>query len=578
MGVFWHFVRAYPSRSLAMIGFLMLGLLAEALGLSTLLTILIVLVGDAGGAASPANQLDAAVRGTLRAIGAQTDLGSLLLLFVVAMLLQAGLVLLSKRQVGFTVARVASDLRLLLVRSLAAARWSYFTRQPAGSLASSVGGEAAQAAQAFLSFATVLTIAAQGVLYAGLALLVSWRVTVAACLAAVVIMLCIRPLILLTRKAAFKNTRLMRSLLAHLTDGLAAVKPLKAMARESLMSPLLERETRRIEKTVRQQILAREGLRAVEVPLSGVFVAAGIYLAVTWWGVPVAELGILVALFLSTLAKLSRGQRQYQQMVGEEQFVHALRQQIDDAMRHREVSSGSRPPSLERSVTLEDVELCYGDLRVLEGACLEIPAGRTTAIVGRSGAGKTTLADLVCGLVRPDRGRVRVDGVSLDEIDLRAWRRSIGYVPQDVFLVNDTLRENVTLGDEVSDAAVEAALRRAGAWDFVSMLPEGIQSPVGERGALLSGGQRQRICIARALVHDPKLLILDEATAALDPESEAQVWESLERLRGQLTVLAISHQSRLLSAADRVYLLENGKVELVPSDVQPHAPGNAVRA
>src|SRR5262245_58657034 len=219
MRVFWHFVRAYPGRALAMIAFLLLGLLAEALGLSTLLTILIVLVGDGGGAASPTNKLDAAVRATLRAIGAEAELSSLLLLFVVAMLFQAGLVLLSKRQVGFTVARVASDLRLLLVRSLTAARWSYFTRQPAGSLASSVGGEATQAAQAFLSFATVLSMLAEGALYAGLARLVSWRVTVAACLAATVIMLCVRPLILLTRKAAFKSTRLMRSLLAHLTDG-----------------------------------------------------------------------------------------------------------------------------------------------------------------------------------------------------------------------------------------------------------------------------------------------------------------------------------------------------------------------
>src|SRR5262245_47196509 len=568
MGVFWHFVRAHPRRSAAMIAFLFLGLLAEALGLSTLLTILIVLMGQP---TSAPNRLDAAVRAVLGALGAEIDLASLLLLFVVAMLLQAGLVLLSQRQVGFTVARIATDLRLLLVRSLAAARWSYFTRQPAGSLASSVAGEATQAAQAFLSFTMVLTIAAQGLLYVGLALLVSWRVTIAACLAALVIMLSVRRLVMLTRRAAFKSTQLMRSLLTHLTDGLLAVKPLKAMGRESLMSPFFERETRRIETTVRKQILAREGLRAIEVPLDAIFIAAGLYAAVTWWRVPVAELGILVALFVTTAAKLSRVQREYQQMVADQQFVRALRQQIEEAVRHREVSSGIRPPSLERSLTLDDVHLSYGDRRVLEGASLEIPSGRITAIVGRSGAGKTTVADLVCGLVRPDRGCVRADGVSLDEIDLRAWRRTIGYVPQEVFLVNDTLRENVTLGEEMSDAAVESALRRAGAWDFVSKLPDGVQSPVGERGALLSGGQRQRICIARALVHDPKLLILDEATSALDPETEAGIWEALEKLRGQLTVLAISHQSRLLSAADRVYLLEGGGVRPAAKRWNGHA-------
>jgi ATP-binding cassette subfamily C protein len=214
------------------------------------------------------------------------------------------------------------------------------------------------------------------------------------------------------------------------------------------------------------------------------------------------------------------------------------------------------------------VRLSYDGAPVFDGLDLEIPRGELTAIIGASGAGKTTIVDLVTGLVRPDAGRVLVDGVALEELDLARWRRCIGYVTQETLLFNDTIRTNVTLGDpELGDADVERALREAGAADFVRARPEGIAAPVGERGALLSGGQRQRIAIARALVRRPKLLILDEATAALDPDAEAAVWATVAELRGKTTVVAISHQPALLGVADRTYRIEKRhavRVEPVP--------------
>lgn len=140
----------------------------------------------------------------------------------------------------------------------------------------------------------------------------------------------------------------------------------------------------------------------------------------------------------------------------------------------------------------------------------------------------------------------------------------IGYVPQETILLHDSVLHNVTLGDPVySDKDAELALRAAGAWEFVAALPQGINTVVGERGGRLSGGQRQRVVVARALVHQPKLLILDEATSALDPASEASIAATIEKLRGQLTILAISHQKRLVESADRVYQLQDGQVLLV---------------
>jgi ATP-binding cassette subfamily C protein len=152
----------------------------------------------------------------------------------------------------------------------------------------------------------------------------------------------------------------------------------------------------------------------------------------------------------------------------------------------------------------------------------------------------------------------------LSELDVKAWRHMIGYVPQENLLLHDSILHNVTLGDpELSDADAVQALQSAGAWEFIEPMPQGIHSTVGERGGMLSGGQRQRIMIARALVHKPRLLILDEATSALDPANEAAIGQTMQNLRGGLTILAVSHQTALVNAADRVYRLEKGRVELV---------------
>jgi ATP-binding cassette subfamily C protein len=206
----------------------------------------------------------------------------------------------------------------------------------------------------------------------------------------------------------------------------------------------------------------------------------------------------------------------------------------------------------------------YGDNPpVLRSLSLEVPAGALTTLVGPSGAGKTTIIDLAIGLLRPQAGSVTVDGIPLTELDLRHWRQQIGYVPQDTVLLHASIRDNISLGDpHIDDARIEAALRAASAWEFVTGLPGGLATVVGERGGKLSGGQRQRIAVARALVLQPRLLILDEATSALDVDSERALRDTMESLKGQLTLLAISHNPAMIEAADRVYELREGRATL----------------
>lgn len=221
---------------------------------------------------------------------------------------------------------------------------------------------------------------------------------------------------------------------------------------------------------------------------------------------------------------------------------------------------------LTKQLDIEGVTYRYpGAQRAgLNGLSVSIRAGERIGIIGLSGAGKTTLADVILGLLEPQAGDLRIDGESLTRENIRAWQGSVGYVPQDIFLIEATLAENIALGlrsDEIEQDKIERAARSALLHDFaVNELPEAYQTRIGERGVRLSGGQRQRIGIARALYHDADLILFDEATSALDSLTEAEVMDAIEALPGDKTVLTIAHRLSTVKRCDRILVLERGKV------------------
>jgi ATP-binding cassette subfamily B protein len=216
----------------------------------------------------------------------------------------------------------------------------------------------------------------------------------------------------------------------------------------------------------------------------------------------------------------------------------------------------------------------FGAAPALDGLSLEIRAGETVAVVGSSGSGKSTLVNLVLGFLRPTKGRVLLDGIDMEELDLRSFRRFVSVVPQESVLFEGTIRENIVYGlGEVSDERVLEALRGANALEIVEAQPLGWDTVVGERGARLSGGQRQRLSIARALVRDPRVLLLDEATSALDPESEAKIKGALERLMRDRTTLVVAHRLSTIRSADRIVVLERGRIVEIGSHDELLAAG-----
>ena len=558
MRVLIYFTRAYPWQGLIVLLCLLLAALVEGIGLTAALPVLSLAISGEEAIQDPTG-LQAAVLSLTQRLGFEPKLGPLLLFTVAAFALKGALMLLSKRRVGYMVAHVATDLRLGLLRALLAARWSYYTRQPVGLAANAMSTEATRAANSYYYLAQMISFAIQAMIAAGIALAVSWRATLVSAACGAVMIGALGYFVRMSSSAGLRQTILLKSLLGRLTDSLQAVRLLKATGREPLIGPLLEDDTRRLNKALRRQVLGRESLRSLQEPIMVAFAAAILFVSRTVIGMSGPEVLVLIGLFARTLGAVSKTQRKYQSMLIDESALWSLREMIDAAEREREPEGGSAAPHMERGLALSHIDFAYDGTSVFEDLSLEVPCGSITAIVGASGAGKTTIVDLITGLASPKGGHVLIDGTPIEELDLRRWREMIGYVPQEILMLHDSVRTNVTLGDpELTDADAERALRDAGVWDVVLRLPGGLDASVGERGSLLSGGQRQRIAIARALVHRPRLLILDEATANLDRESEQAVWATVVGLRGKTTVVAISHQPALAGVADRIYRIEGG--------------------
>lgn len=251
--------------------------------------------------------------------------------------------------------------------------------------------------------------------------------------------------------------------------------------------------------------------------------------------------------------------------------LQAVEQLRGQSRRHRE-ATGSQPfERLRQAIELRGVVFGHtAGTTVLNGCNVTFETGQTTALVGTSGSGKTTIVDLVLGLYEPTGGSVTVDGINLTELDIESYRRAIGIVPQEPVMFNDSVFNNITLAKpDASREEVESAAKLAFAHEFIEIWPNGYDTQVGERGVKMSGGQKQRIALARALLNNPNILILDEATSALDTDSESRIKAALRELHGQMTIIIIAHRTTTIEDADRVVRVENGRCHTVELSEDP---------
>ncbi len=303
-------------------------------------------------------------------------------------------------------------------------------------------------------------------------------------------------------------------------------------------------------------------IRAIAEPLAVGFLCLVVYFSVTKFGVQGAELLVLLFIFMRTLPRIKEMQVYWNEFLLNLPAFDGVMDLLNDAQESKEHFVGENVSETFREVKFENVNFHYHpNEQILKNVNFNFKRGEVVGFAGTSGSGKSTIVDLLIGLIQPSSGAIIIDGWDLKDINLRSWRQKIAYVPQETFLYNDSIGNNIRSFEvESTHHEVVLASQKAYVEEFIRTRPAGFDSIVGDRGNQLSGGQRQRIALARAFLRKPELLILDEATSSLDSESEKFIQAAIEELKGKTTIIVIAHRLNTLKICDRILVLEKGKI------------------
>ena len=542
------------------LGLLVLGTLSEGAAIMTFLPVL-QLVG-AQGTTIDLSGMDFPGAGLLPAM---IPLGVLLLVIVGLTALQAFFNRSKAVYLSDLIHDFTNHYRTALFRDVAQARWAHVARIPRARIEHALTGEIERLyLAAYLVLSSLQNLVGLA-LYFVLSLAISVPMTLLSYGFGVVALALMRPFRRLARHYGDRLQARREGQLAAVSEFVGSLKMARSMNLEDrylgLFSSILGQTKADAREFTRQSTIGSGLFQFAVVSGAALF----IWVALTWAHLDVARIVILLLLFMRTAPRFMGMQGAVQQLLVDLPAWGAITRLQDELRAERDPAmAGHDPaPAPRDEIRLDRVSWRFpGESReALSDCSLTLRAGELTVLVGPSGAGKSTLADIVMGLLEPQKGAVLVDGAALRPGQLRRWRDRTGYVAQEPFMINGTIRENMAIaaGGPVDDERIFRALDLASA-GFVRNLPAGLDTTMGDRGALLSGGERQRIAVARALLREPDILVLDEATSALDWENEEALIRAIDGLRGRMTVLAITHRPAISRAADAVFVMEAGRV------------------
>jgi len=449
-----------------------------------------------------------------------------------------------------------------LFRAFMGAQWEFAIERKAGELTNAIIGETTRLAQAvYIGLHIVATIISTCI-YLTFALVIAWQVTVALVICAALMTLSVLGLYRKSFAVGRTLSPLNAELQAVLGERISGIKIVKATVSENAAAALVDRIVRQLEWANSLVDFFPALVRALFeffafVVLAAIFVFGGLV-----FGLAPGNIIVVFALFVRLFPRITALQG-YLHMLNN--YVHALGivDALESAARARaeDASEGRITIALPAHLEMRGVVARFGARKVLDRVDLAVPVPGLVGIVGASGAGKSTLVHTILGLIRTSAGAITFGGHVLASSPVHAWRRQMGYVPQETILFHASVVDNLSLANPAASAAeIELAARRAHAHDFIAALPHGYNTIIGDQGVALSGGQRQRLGIARALLGDPKLLLMDEALNALDAESEAELLRTIEELRRQVGILIVAHRLAAVRTADCICVLDAGRV------------------
>lgn len=483
------------------------------------------------------------------------------LFYLFTVILKASIFVFEKFITVKTIMRIMREMIFDQYKSYLDASWEFFGTRDYGTLSNTIAKEIEKAVTGLESLAQFCASSFALIFYFILLIFISWDLTLIVFFITALILL---PVSFMLNKYVYKvrkiHTNASNMFQGKIYDTLNSIKLILGFAKKEETFHELKPTVFTVTRTAIQFTMAR----IIMQPLTEILVVILIISSVVY-GLGYVEIGIpsLIA-FLYSIQRLGT---EAQAVMNSRNGISASLpsfEQIDilkeEAFKKKEEKGGIQIVSFDKSIEIKNLSFDYDkENKVLDNVSMQIHKGSMVGIVGPSGSGKSSLIDLILGFYHQNEGRITVDDNELQNLDLDKWRNLIGYIPQQPFLFNTSLKDNMLWANpNASDDDIHEAFELANATDFIENLEDGYNTVVGERGARLSGGQAQRICLARAIVKHPQILVLDEATSSLDSNSEMLIQESIEQLSGKVTIISIAHRLATIKKADVIYNLVNG--------------------
>jgi ABC-type multidrug transport system fused ATPase/permease subunit len=452
-----------------------------------------------------------------------------------------------------------------LYKSYFDASWPYFLKSKVGNLVNNITLECERAEGALQFLIKMLSDIFISLFYIAIVLFISWKLTIGGIILGVFSSLFLKGLIHRAERYGMATTEINNALQSEVGEKLSSAKIIKASVTEKRANELLKKIVDEKLKYRFKSLMNSAFVIAYYLPVVIGIVCIAIYVSLTYLALDFSVIVLFLLIFYRLMPKFSSIQSNYHQTILFIPGLAEIDRTLHESSLYNEKDGEIEFDLLSQFIEFKNVSFSYNGkddrLPVLKNINLYFKKGTMTAIVGGSGAGKTTVVDLVLGLIKPNEGAILVDGKLLESLNKESWRKSIGYVSQDIFLFNDTIRNNISwVCPNASFEQMEKAAKVSYAHEFIIDLPEEYNTIVGDRGVKLSGGQKQRIALARAMLQNPQILILDEATSALDSESEKKIQTTIEELAGKITIIIISHRLSTVKNSDYIYVLEGGKI------------------
>ncbi len=549
----------YKRQIITLIGMGFLSGILEGIGINAIIPLFSFVSGDS---AMPQDPISKFIEWIFASLDIEYRLEFLLVFIVLLFFLKAVALFFSKYISAKIQAQYIYDTRSRLYKETLKTNWPFLSKQKIGHLEKVLVTDINAGGGLLAHMSASIILATNVLIYTIIAFNISPIITVSTLALGGLMFLIYKPLIYKTKQIAQNSTNLMKDTAHHINETLIGMKTIKS---EHLEKNVIQRGIYHFEKL--RQIIVKlafiENLTYTAVQPVSIVVILGIFaFSYKSPGFNFASFAVMVYAINKMFTFVQSGQSKLNQAVALYPFLQSAIKHENDTIANREKDYGTKPFSLEREIKFSDISFAYPKAKeTLSKINATIKKGEITGIIGPSGSGKTTLVDILLRLIEPTGGVVRIDDIDLNDIKLSEWRENVGYVPQDVFLVNDSIANNIRLYDpSISDEDIMKASKTARVYDFANKLPDKLETIVGERGTEISGGQRQRIALARVLARNPSILILDEATSALDNESQALIQQSIESLRGSITVIIIAHRPSTVANADQLLVLCDGSI------------------